>query len=149
MRWIGALLTLLPRTLKQSSSGTLTIYVYKNLRQACSCCLGIKETHLGWITPAPSRCKSAFTWLMTRCNYTGPGAPGPGTSLTDGGGHVQTLSGLEAASSIGGGVDVPMPQTEGQTPTQTKVPPLPGFLAAKAQKVQLNTIRFRPPGPGP
>ena len=46
---------------------------------------------------------------------------------------VATEAALTAASSAEGEVDVPMDGTKDQSPPRTKVPPLPGFLAAKAQ----------------
>ena len=56
---------------------------------------------------------------------------------------LATEAALTAASSAEGEVDVPMDGTKDQPSPRTKVPPLPGFLAAKAQKIHSDAIRFK------
>ena len=56
---------------------------------------------------------------------------------------METEAALTAASSAEGEVDVPMDGTKDHSPPRTKVPPLPGFLAAKAQKIYTDAIRFK------
>ena len=77
----------------------------------------------------------------------GLGSPDAADAVAGAPSPMTTDAAPAAASSADGEADVPMTGTKDQaafpTKDQAAYPSLPGFLAAKAQKVQMDAIRFR------